>query len=264
MAPSRPVAVVGLALSAFVVVWFSVASLSQSASDSSATTTTVSTSTTAVSTSTTVLAFSPAWVETQEYLDQSAAESVGPVVARADAERIRVNPNDWLTPVGALCWAQHELERTTSMAYAREDLDEWMLPTLVHRYGLNEDLLSDGLGPGTSRRVLDALEALASQAATTTSVVPGSAGDVDIEFVQWLRTIDYEGGEGTEWVAALDAVAGEEWLRAVRAGSGLPTDVLAYAEALSARARDALAGFPTVNDVQYGRLVAEEEYWGIC
>lgn len=254
MSPSRPVALVGLGMCAFVLVWFSVATRSQSAGDSSVTTTTVSPSST-------VPAFSPAWIETQEYLARPAAEVVDPVAARAQAERLRANPNDWLTPIGALCWAQHELERTSTMAFARAELDEWMAPALVHEYGLNEELLSDGLGPATSRRVLDALEALASHQATTTSVVPGSAGDVETEFVEWLRTVDYEGGEGTEWVAALDAVAGEEWLAAVRAGGRLPTDVLAYAEALAAAARDALAGTPTADDVPYGWGVAKEEYW---
>ena len=168
-------------------------------------------------------------------------------------DRYRENPNQWSTPMGALCWGSFEMIRAFAMRGARDTLDLWLVPDLVERLGLGDDLVSGGFGPATSRRVIDAVEALVSPPATTTSAATSSTSatssttstaaggpysGIDSEYVEFLRVLDYGGGTGLEWLNAMDVLAGEEWAAAVRAGDSLPAAALRFADMLAAFARE--------------------------
>ena len=71
-----------------------------------------------------------------------------------------------------------------------------------------------------------------------------------------LRLVDRWAGTGTEYLDALDAVAGAEWAAAVRAGDGLPGEVLVYADGLAANALEQLAsGQPEISGYFFGTYV---------
>ena len=218
--------------------------------DSSASITS-STSANSTTTSTTVLRLSPAWIEAQPFLDLEVFPDTAEM--RRAADRYRMNPNQWSTPMGALCWGSFELIRGAALLFSREFLDTVVIPELVEELGLGEDLLNSGLGPVTSKRVIDTVESLISApptsmndsspsttavASTTSTTSVRAYSNIDGEFVEFLRVLDYAGGTGTEWLDALDAVAGEEWAAAVRAGDGLPEGILRYADSLAASARE--------------------------
>ena len=174
--------------------------------------------------------------------------------------RYSVNPNNWLTPMGALCWADHELTRTSILQGRRESLDVELIPFVVADLGLDENLLNDGLGPHTSRRVIDVLDGYTT---TSTSLVGDAALDPTViaEYLELLRIYDSGAGTGTEWLDALDAVAGEEWASAIRAGDGLPAAAQRYADALAASAQDGFSKLLKPEDLTYGRALGEEDYW---
>ena len=218
--------------------------------DSSASITS-STSANSTTTSTTVRLLSPAWIEAQPFLDLEVFPDS--VEMRRMADRYRANPNQWSTPMGALCWGSFELSRGGAMSYFRGFLDIVVVPDLVEELGLGEALLGSGLGPATSRWVIDAVASLVSSppisvsdtsssttavTSTTSRAAVGAYSAIDGEFVELLRFFDYVGGTGTEWLDAVDAVAGVEWAAAVRAGDVLPEGVLRYADSLGASARD--------------------------
>ena len=203
------------------------------------------------STSTTVRQLSPAWVEAQPFMDLEATP--GDLDLRLRADRYLSNPNQWSTPMGALCWGYFELGRLTALASSRIFLDTLVIPRLVEELGLSEDLLTGGLGPAASKRVIDAIAALVSSPPTSTTLpsTSMSAADstttstavradraIDSEFVDFLRLLDYSGGTGTEWMNGLDKLASDEWSAAVRAGDGLSEPVLVLADWLAARARE--------------------------
>lgn len=207
---------------------------------------------------------SPAWIEAQMHLEAVAnrtLDAAGIAQARLDAEYRLNNPNEWTTPMGALCWANHELYRTWSMLDSRTMLDDGMVPVLMTEFGIGESTVGSNPSPARSKAVIDILStsvtasstsssstssssSTASSTSSVTSTTLGTTGGstitIDAEFVAFLRLLDYEGGEGTEWLDALDAVAGEGWAAAVRAGEGLPVAVLHYADELAANAREQL------------------------
>ena len=218
---------------------------------------------------------SPGWVEAQKRLasvERLTNSPAGLAEQRRIADQYLVNPNQWSTPTGALCWGSFEIARAAVMLLARDYLDTILVPHMVEVLGLSEDLLSSGLGPATSRAIIDLLAAqtttTSSEATTSTSLVPstvttqsgvGTVSSFDIEVLRWM---DYQGGEGTEWLDAIDSVAGEEWLGAVRAGGVLPADVLRYAEALAATARtQAGKGVPDIRPFLDEPLIGSEDYW---
>ena len=225
--------------------------LAASVSSSTAGSTSTTGTTHATTTSTVVRQLSPAWVEGQPFLDPDTVLAPGGL--RRAVDRYRENPNQWSTPMGALCWGSFEMIRAAAMRGARDTLDLWLVPDLVERLGLGDDLLSGGLGPATSRRVIDAVEALVSPPATTTTAATSSTSatssttstaaggpysGIDSELVEFLRVLDYGGGTGLEWLNAMDVLAGKEWAAAVRAGDSLPAAALRHADMLAAFARE--------------------------
>ena len=225
--------------------------LAASVSSSTAGSTSTTGATHATTTSTVVRQLSPAWIEGQPFLDPDTFLAPGGL--RRAVDRYRENPNQWSTPMGALCWGSFEMIRAFAMRGARDTLDLWLVPDLVERLGLGDDLLSGGLGPATSRRVIDAVEALVSPPATTTTAATSSTSatssttsmaaggpysGIDSELVEFLRVLDYGGGTGLEWLNAMDVLAGEEWAAAVRADDSLPAPALRFADMLAAFARE--------------------------
>ena len=108
-----------------------------------------------------------------------------------------------------------------------------------------------------SRAVIGILESYTSTTTTIgTSPTTMVSGFIDPVFVAMLRALDYGGGTGLEWLDALDEVASPEWAAAVRAGDGLPADVLQYADGLAANARMKLANStPRMTVSMYGPYV---------
>ena len=223
-------------------------SVTTSATVTSTTTSTAGNVTTAKAT---VRQLSPAWVEAQPFMDLEATP--GDLDLRLWADRYLSNPNQWSTPMGALCWGYFELGRLTALASSRIFLDTLVIPRLVEELGLSEDLLASGLGPAASKRVIDTIAALVSSPPTsttdgststsgtgsnTTSTAVRASRAIDSEFVDLLRLLDYSGGTGTEWMNGLDKLASDEWSATVRAGDGLSEPVLGLADWLAARARE--------------------------
>ncbi len=66
---------------------------------------------------------------------------------------------------------------------------------------------------------------------------------IDIKF---LRLFDEAAGEGTEWLDAIDTVAGEAWNNATKAGEGLPAEVQVYANSLAYHAREQAINFAPI------------------
>ena len=98
---------------------------------------------------------------------------------------------------------------------------------------------------------------------TTSTTAVGAYSTIDGEFVELLRSFDYAGGTGMEWLNALDAVAGEEWAAAVRAGDGLPAAVLRHADSLAASAREQLRrGAPDFAELfEELEQQTDDDYW---
>ena len=220
-----------------------------------------STSTSAPASSSTTMPereLSPAWVGAGEELERSTAPfgMAGIVQHRLSADYVRSNPNEWTTPMGALCWAEFELFRTAAMARERERLDHDWIPQVIASLGV-EDQVGPSLGPETSRAVIAILEGYTTSTTTAgANTNPVFTSDELNEAITLLELFDYSGGEGNEWLDALDAVASAEWAAAVRAGDGLPADVLQYADGLAANAREQLSSSqPEISGYFYGTFV---------
>ena len=247
--------------------WVAVASQDTGAtttSGSPSTTTTVTRSATSSSLapSTTAVAsqLSPAWVGAQqqfEDVEQFEPTETGLRRARAAADYTVSNPNEWITPMGAMCWADFELNRTFEMEFVRQELDSYLIPVLIQQLRI-ESQVPSGLGPATTEAVIALLESRAST--TTTGATANQLPFIESGIVAMLRIQHDKAGTGMEWLDALDAVAGEKWAAAVRAGDGLPADVLVYADALAAKAREQIAaGRPRINVYMFGPDL--DGYW---
>ena len=200
------------------------------------------------------LKYSPAWVEYQEiksYVGDNSLES-----RRIINDYLSSNPNEVSTPMGALCWALHELSRSFVMVTMRWIIDDNWVPFLVEEYGISseqigsagpeatEALLRLVLGePGSVGSVDDGTDSQAVLPAENGNLGPvGSTGGADFaddgEFWNYLRLNHEFAGDGTAWSNAIRAVASPEMAAAFRAGEGLPPDVQVYADALATFAKE--------------------------
>ena len=192
-----------------------------------------------------------------EDIEQFEPTETGLRRARAAADYAVTNPNEWVTPTGAMCWADFELNRTFEMAFVRQELDSYLIPVLIQQLGI-ESQVPSGLGPATTEAVIALLESRART--TTTGATANPLPVIESGIIAMLRIQHDKAGTGMEWLDALDAVAGEEWAAAVRAGNGLPADVLVYADALAANAREQIAvGRPRITVYMFGPDV--DGYW---
>ena len=227
-----------------------------------ATTSTVSSSTTSttVASSTTTLArqLSPAWVGSLEQdtrVSDLSFDTVGIVKARQAADYALSNPNEWTTPMGALCWADFEVNRTSDMAYYRQLVDHDLIPAMIRELDLTVYADSNP-GPATSRAVIAVMEGYTTTTTTAGATPSPGAEFANSEIVNMLRLLDRWGGDGTEFLDALDKLASAGWAAAVRAGDGLSADVLVYADGLAANATNLLSsGQPELTVYEYGAFV---------
>ena len=227
-----------------------------------ATTVTASTPVTPTSVaSTTTLAtrqLSPAWVESRVHdtrVVDLSFDAVGIVEANLAADYTLSNPNVWTTPMGALCWADFEITRTAEMATYRELLDHDLIPLVIEQLGIEDQVPSDP-GPATTRAVTAILDSYTTTTTTSGDIPSPGAGFASSEFINMLRLLDRWAGTGTEYLDALDTVASPGWAAAVRAGDGLPADVLVYADGLAANALEQLSsGQPEISGYFFGTYV---------
>ena len=141
------------------------------------------------------------------------------------------------------------------MATYRELLDHDLIPEMIQRLNIT-DHEDSRPGPATSRAVIAVMEGYTTTTTTAGATPSPEAGFASSEFINMLRLLDRWGGTGMEFLDALDSVAGEEWAAAVRAGDGLPADVLVYADALAANAREQLSsGQPEISGYFFGTFV---------
>ena len=223
----------------------------------SSTTSASKTTTSAPTTVTTIPELSPAWVEAERMFGlRRSADSDVAVEAQWTAY-LSMNPNEWSTPIGALCWADFELRRNRSILRNREEIDFLVVPSLIRLITSEQvkaSILAPGTvetsreayGPATTRRLLQLFDSSA-----TAGTGNGGDGPRDLasvfsdelplevyeKAIALIREGDRRGGDGSEWLDALDAVAGKEWSDAISAGDGLPEAARVYADNLAKNAR---------------------------
>ena len=68
-------------------------------------------------------------------------------------------------------------------------------------------------------------------------------------------------GDGTEWLDAIDTIAGEAWNNAVKAGEGLPAEVQVYADSLAYLARvQAISFDPITVPLSYSHVAGYDAF----
>ena len=200
------------------------------------------------------LEHSPAWIEYYEvktYVGDSSFESRTIV-----NDYLSSNPNDISTPMGALCWAFHELSRSYVMGTLRWTIDNYLIPAHMEQYGVSSEQIGSP-GPKATEAFLDLVSGEIGSVASVDdgtddpAVLPaengdlgpvGSTGETDDlseeEYWEFFR-IDHEfAGDGTAWSNAIRVVASPEMAAALQAGEGLPPDVQVYADTLVAYATE--------------------------
>ena len=185
------------------------------------------------------LKYSPAWVEYQEmktYVGDNSLES-----RKIIDDYLSSNPNDASTPMGALCWASHELSRSYVMGTLRWAIDDYLIPAHMEQYGVSsEQIGSPGLE--ATEAFLDLVLEKIGSVGSVDDGTGGSTGRSDglSEEEYWdLFLLDHElAGDGNAWSKAVQAIASPEMTAALQAGEGLPPDVQVYADALVAFAKE--------------------------
>ena len=181
------------------------------------------------STSTTVVAsttatpdreLSQAWIDSQTALSKVGSDDFADITYYADY--LSINPNDVSTPMGALCWAYHELARSQYMDSTRSMLDYYMVPFLIENYdGITDEQIGDP-GPEATGKFFDlVLSDL------------GSLGPVDDEndviteanAIEYFIDLHEFAGDGTAWPDAVRIITSPEMAAALQAGEGLPAEV---------------------------------------
>ena len=200
------------------------------------------------------LEYSPAWVEYQEVSSYDDSNDVLESI-RITINYMSNNPNDNSISMGALCWAFHELIRSSMMSLTRWLLDDNLIPYEMEKYGVTSEQIGSP-GPEATEAFLNlvsgetgSVESVddGTSGQTTLPAENGKAGPVgstgaggisEEEYWESVR-LDHEfAGDGTAWSDAVRVVASSEMAEAFRAGEGLPPDVQVYADALVAFARE--------------------------
>ena len=193
-----------------------------------------STPSTTIVTTTTVLSKrqSPAWIESQELAPVlSGVGDSNLEHTRSANDYFSSNPNDISTPMGALCWAYHELVRSMTMDGIRYILDQFMVPLVMDDYGITDEQVGPA-GPEATDAFLDLVSGSSGSVGSTEQ---DTTTDDTIEYIR----IEHEfAGDGTAWLTAVRAVASPEMVAAFKMDEGLPVDVQVYADALVAFARE--------------------------
>ena len=194
------------------------------------------------STSTTVVAsttatpdreLSQAWIDSQVALAKVGSDDFADRTYYTDY--LSINPNDVSTPMGALCWAYHELARSQYMDSTRSMLDYYMVPFLMENYDGITDEQIGAPGPEATGKFF---ELVLSNL--------GSVGPIDDEndviteanTIGFFNDLHEFAGDGTAWPDAVRIIASPEMVAAFAAGEGLPAEVQVYADALVAFAEE--------------------------
>lgn len=213
------------------------------------TTTTNTTSTTATS-----RGLSPAWIESRAMDSVFISDEIEDI-KRAN-EYYSNNPNDASTPMGALCWAYHELSGGYWISSSRYMVDYFAIPFFMHGAGIPSDQFGPP-GPEATGTLLDMLSnnngavgSVNGDVDDQTAPPPGgegnigpveSAGDVnpatDVD-LELFRILHEYADDGTAWTEAVRAVASPEMVAAFRADGGLPAEIQVYADALTTFAKE--------------------------
>lgn len=122
-------------------------------SGTSTTTTNTTELTKTVVDTTTTRRLGPAWIDQQRWLNPTIdiEDDDGFKIYR---DYVLMNPNDLSTPMGALCWAHHEVERAIARNITRDALDNDTIPIYVKVLGLTTEHV------GTGTQATEALRAL--------------------------------------------------------------------------------------------------------
>ena len=202
----------------------------------------------------------PAWADQQRWLNpQSEA------VFEIYRDYILNNPNDISTPMGALCWAQHETERAIARYVTRDRMDSGIIPLYIDLLGLTDEQVGTGEQPmkilrellGDDNNEIGAVGNVDDNGDRSNASGPADISEDDITVsgeslerikVGWktmVEPLDDIGGEGTEWRAMFQKVVKPEVLAATRAGSGLSAPLQKFADALVTAVGEYLDGTKT-------------------
>ncbi len=208
--------------------------------DGSSTPTSVVTTTTITTTSDTAATIavdkplSPAWVEARQLVSMSNINATDDEYAdylQKDNDYWSNNPNSLSSPVGALCWAFHELSRSEYLTIGRSALDEESR-FMANLIGL---VIEDDRDP--TDVLLEFLVLDLDTIAETRSVEGLSLESAQALalyrtpwWLNWIRQRNEGAGDGTEWMIALHAVAAPEIEAATKAGGGLPTGAQQFSD----------------------------------
>ena len=180
--------------------------------------------------------------------------------ARVQEEYWLKNPNTLSSPMGAFCWAYHEILRAVWRLVKFDDLAfhiQWLMEELdITVAQVGEE------GPDRNTAVLDilALGSVVGGDTQTDTTEPGQdMTDEELarllfysdEYIDSYRIENRIGGDGTEWYDALRAVADPQIIESTRSGDGLPSVVQPYADRF----------FETVNKLSVDtRPVTDDHY----
>ncbi len=225
------------------------------------TTAVTTTSATTVTTTSAEKALSPAWIEARQLdnlfntyaTDAEEYRQITATYLRSKKEYWWNNPNQLSTPIGALCWATHELSRSGLLVYLRVSVDE-RYNNIANQLGLvieNDnrapaDVLLEFLTSDPDTTVETPVSAN-ENSITTTSIpqTPTSVASLETSeseqplaiyrdpgMIEWIRLTNEKAGNGTEWATALRTVSAPEIEAATKAGDGLPEEAQQFSDAL--------------------------------
>ena len=198
--------------------------------------------------------FSQAWIESAS-LGESLLED-----ARVQEEYWLNNPNTLSSPMGAFCWAYHEILRAAWRLVKFDDLAfhiQWLMDELdITVAQVGEE------GPDRNTAVLDILaedSVEGGDTQTDTTELGQDITDEELarllfysdEYIESYRIENRIGGDGTEWYDALRAVADPKIIEATRLGDGLPAVVQPYADRF----------FETVNKLSVDTRSVTDDYY---
>lgn len=187
---------------------------------------------------------SQAWIESG-----SLRNAIGLLEdARVQEEYWLNNPNTLSNPMGAFCWAFHEIYRSVWRLLSFDILGseiEWLMTKLditvtqVGEEGVDRNtavlnILAEGDNQDTAP-----VGNVEGGDAQTNTIEPGQdRTDEELarllfysdEYIEHYRIENRIAGDGTEWYDALRAVADPKVIEATRSGDGLPTVVQPFAD----------------------------------
>ena len=169
---------------------------------------------------------SQAWVDSQVVLSKVGSDDVAD--SNYYTEYLSINPNDVSTPMGALCWAYHELARSYEMDSLRSMLDYHMVPFLMENYGITDEQI----GPPGPKATDEFFSLILSDIGPVGSIDGPNDDMSEADAIGYFNDLHEFAGGGNAWPDAVRIIASPEMAAAFAAGEGLPAEVQIYADAL--------------------------------